>query len=135
MMTGHVLSEQYKGLTFEKEYCGSSENVINNVLLNKADAGVTLNSELDKESPDVLDQIRRILETQEIPSHPLAAHPRVPSSVRAAVKKAVLTLSATPADVELLRNVWLALPVATSYEKDFRALEVIDVKELSDWGK
>jgi phosphonate transport system substrate-binding protein len=135
MITGHVLSEQSKPLTFEKEYCGSTQNVINNVLLQKADAGVTLNSELDKESPDVLDQIRRILETREIPSHPLSAHQRVPSSVRAAVKKAVLSLGATPADAKLLRNVWLASPVATSYVKDYQALEEIDVKKLSNWGK
>ena len=129
------MSEQFKELTFEKEYCGSTENVINNVLLRKADAGVTLTSELDKQSPDVLDQIRSILETREIPSHPLSAHPRVPSSVRAAVKRAVLTLGATPADAELLGNVWLASPVATGYEKDYRALEEIDVKKLSNWGE
>ena len=122
-------------MTFEKEYCGSTQNVIKSVLLQKADAGVTLNSELDKEPPDVLSQIRRILETREIPSHPLSAHPRVPSSVRAAVKKAVLAIGAAPEGAAFLGNVWLASPVATDYEKDYQALDELDVKKLSNWGE
>jgi phosphonate transport system substrate-binding protein len=135
MMTRHVLSEYSKQLTYEKEYIGSTQNVIKYVLLKKADAGVTLNSELDKEPLDIQDQIRRFLETQEIPSHPLSAHPRVPASARAAVKRAVLDLGATPAAAELLGNVWLVSPVAADYEKDYRPLEAVDVKAFSDWGK
>lgn len=92
-----------------------------------------MNTELNKEAPDVLSQIRTLLQTQEIPSHPLAAHPRVPQPVQKAVTKAVLSLDKMPADAKLLREVWLAYPVTTGYD-DYCKLEVIDVKKNSNWG-
>lgn len=121
-------------MTFEKEYTGSTQNVVKSLLLNKADAGVTLNTELNKEPPDVLSQIRILLQTQEIPSHPLSTHPRVPRPVREAVTKAVLSLDKTPAGAALLREVFLASPVTTNYG-DYCGFEKIDVQKNSNWGK
>ena len=134
-MTRHVLSEKNGNLNFDKEYCGSTQNVVKSVLLDRADAGVTLSPTLENDPQIDQGAIRRILETGEIPSHPLAAHPRVPVSIQAAVQKAVLALGETSVGTELLGTVWLASPVATDYDKDYRALEVVDVKKLSDWGE
>lgn len=128
------MSGQNPLLTFDKEYTGTTQNVVKSVLIKKAEAGVTLNTELNKEAPDVLRQIRTILETQDIPSHPVAAHPRVPQPVQEAVRKAILSLDSTSADAKLLREVWLASPVTTTYE-DYCEFEEIDVKKNSNWGK
>lgn len=120
---------------YEQEYSGSTANVIKSVLLQKADAGVTFNTELDKEPPDILAQIRTIAETRKIPSHPLAAHPLVPQAVRHAVQKAILALAETPMGVELLPRLRLGTPVTADYERDYRPLEEVDVKKLSNWGE
>jgi phosphonate transport system substrate-binding protein len=131
----HVMSGSNETMLFDKEYSGSGANVIRSVMLGKADAGATLSTELDKETPEVIEQIRSIEKTGKIPSHPLAAHPRVPRAVRAVVKNAVLTLAATPSGAELLRTLRLPAPEAADYEKDYRSLEVVDVKTLSSWGE
>lgn len=133
--TRHVMAGSNEELTYEKEYSGSSANVVKSVLLRKADAGTALSTELGKESPEVSGQLRSIEKTGKIPSHPLAAHPRVPRAVQAAVKNAVLELAATPAGAELLRTIRLASPEGADYEKDYRPLEVVDVKKLSSWGE
>lgn len=130
-----MLSEENKQLSFEKEFTGSTENVLMSVLLNKADAGAIFNTELGKASPDVQGQIRTLLKTQKIPSHPLSAHPRVPRSVRTAVKEAVLSLSAQPGGAELFKSLRLASPVEADYARDYHALEDVDVKGLSNWGQ
>ncbi len=122
-------------MLFEMEYNGSTENVIRSVLLNKADAGATFNTELDKQSPDVRARIRTIEKTRQIPSHPFAAHPRVPPGVRAAVKKGIFALAAKPGGAELLGKLRLGSPVPADYARDYRPLEEIDVKKLSNWGE
>ncbi|NTV13582.1 MAG: phosphate/phosphite/phosphonate ABC transporter substrate-binding protein [Desulfobulbaceae bacterium] len=130
-----MLSEQNDKLAFENEYTGSTENVLKSVLLGKADAGAIFSTELNKQTPDILEQIRTILKTEKIPSHPLAAHPRVPHDIQAAVKKAVLALSRIPEGQALLQQVRMPAPVAADYAKDYQALEQVDVKGLSNWGE
>ncbi len=122
-------------MLFEKEYSGSTANVIKSVLLLKAEAGATFNTELNKEPPEVIEQIRTIAATRKIPSHPLAAHPRVPQAFRVAVQEAVLALAATPTGAELLSKLRLASPLAADYERDYQSLEEVDVKALSRWGE
>ena len=134
-MTRHVLSEKNSSLNFDREYCGSTQNVVKSVLLDKADAGVTLTPALDNDPQIDQSMIVRILETRDIPSHPLAAHPRVSTAMQTRVQKAVLALGETADGAQLLGTVWLASPVATDYDSDYRGLEVVDVKTLSDWGE
>jgi phosphonate transport system substrate-binding protein len=129
------MSEFIPTLKYDTEFQGSTQNVIKNVLLQKADAGVTLNSQLAKEPPDIQSQIRILERTPDIPSHPLSAHPRVPQLIQDSVRDAVLALNATPAGAELLREIWLGAPVAADYQKDFGSFEKVDIKKLSDWGE
>lgn len=96
---------------------------------------MTLSPTLAKMPPDDIAKIRTLLKTGEIPAHPLSAHPRVPPAVRLAVQKAVLTISATPEGAKLLGNIRLPSPIEADYARDYRALEGVDVKILSEWGK
>jgi phosphonate transport system substrate-binding protein len=131
----HLLSNYKKDLSFETEYAGSTRNVIINVLLGKSDAASIFIPEMDRESEETRSQLREVVETPEIASHPLSAHPRVPRQVQEAVKKGIASIAATADGAALLKSLRLENPVAADYDRDYRALEEIDVKRLTDWGK
>ena len=129
-----MLSEEKEEIIYQTEYSGSSENVIKTVLLGKAEAGVLLNLVLNKASEEDLRHLRRIMDTEEIPSHPLSVHPRVPENVQQAVKRAVLAIASTPDGSKMLRNIRMPSPIATDYERDYKRLEGVEVKTISNWG-
>jgi phosphonate transport system substrate-binding protein len=128
----HLLSDK---VGFNRDYAGTTRNVIISVLLGKTDAGAVFLPEMDKEPADTRNQLRKIIETQQMGAHPLSAHPRVPRKVQEAVTKAVLAMAATPEGAALLRAVKLDDPVIADYRRDYAALEAIDIKGLTDWGQ
>ena len=131
----HLLANYKAPLSYTNEYAGSTKNVIFNVLLGKSDAGGVFVPELARESEDTRNQLREIVATPEIAPHPLSAHPRVPRSDREAIRKATLAIAASGNSEELFDKLRLAKPVAADYNRDYRSLEVINIKELSNWGQ
>jgi phosphonate transport system substrate-binding protein len=130
-----VLSEQSVELVFEHTYTGSTKNSVVNVLLGKADAGVTLTPVFAQQSEEDLRKLRVLLTSDWIPSHPLCAHPRVSAKARNKIIRGVLGMAATEEGRKLLRQVRIPEPEAADYEKDYKALEGVQVKILSNWGK
>lgn len=131
----HLLAQHKNKLSYSNEYAGSTRNVIINVLLGKSDAGAVFVPELAAESEETRNQIRELLVTPDIAPHPLSAHPRVPKTAQEAVKKAVLAIAATKDGAELVKTIKMESPVVANYERDYRAMEVIDVKGLTNWGQ
>lgn len=131
----HQLGQHKDKLAYTREYAGSTRNVIINVLMGKSDAGAVLIPALAKESEDTHRQLREIMETPEIASHPLSAHPRVPRAAREAVKRAVVRIAATRDVTELLKTIMLEAPVTADYGRDYQSLEEIDIKGLTNWGQ
>jgi phosphonate transport system substrate-binding protein len=131
----HLLAKQNSDLSFDREYVGSTRNVIINVLLGKSDAGSVFLPEMNLESAETRSQLREILKTPEIASHPFSAHPRVPATVQEAVKQAVLAMAAAADGAELLKSLGLETPVAADYGRDYRSLEEMDIKGLTNWGQ
>jgi len=131
----YLLSQYKKDLSFAIEYVGSTRNVIINVLLGKSDAASVFLPELDLESGETRAQLREIVETPQIASHPLSAHPRLPQAVRQAVTKAILSIAETADGAALLATLRLATPVTADYARDYKVLEEMDIKELTDWGR
>lgn len=131
----HLLGQHKNKLSFTREYAGSTRNVIINVLLGKSDAGAVFIPELSRESEDTRKQLREILVTPEIAPHPLSVHPRVPRTAQEAMKKATLSIAATADGAELLKTLRLAAPIAADYGRDYRRLEEIDIKGLTNWGQ
>lgn len=127
--------EQQAKLNFYKVYTGSTTNVIKSVLLGKVDAGVVFITELDMEPVEVREQLRAIIVTEKVAPHPLCAHSRVPRQAREAVRKAVLAIAAAPDGGELLKKIRMPSPVAADYDQDYRPLEQINIRELSNWGE
>lgn len=111
------------------------KNVVMSVLLKKADVGATLSPALETEPEDIRLQLRTLVRSREIPSHPLCAHPRVPAIVQDAVRKAVLSLAGTEEGEKLLEQVRIPEPTAADYDRDYKSLEGMEVKRLSNWGK
>lgn len=129
-----MLSEISGKLSFKYTYTGSTKNSIMNVLLGKADAGVTLNPVYDAEPENIKNRIRILFKSEKITSHPISCHPRVPGAVSKTLKKAVLALSKTEKGKELLKTARLPLPVEARFNRDYRYLQKVNIKKLSDWG-
>lgn len=131
----YLLAVNKNQLGYTNEYAGSSRNVIFNILLGKSDAGAVFEPELASQSEDTRSQLREIVRTPEVAPHPLSANPRVPRKDRDAVMTATLAMAASGNSAELFKKLRLASPVAADYERDYRAMEVIDIKGLTNWGK
>lgn len=112
-------------------YEGSTKNVFKSVLLGKAAAGATLDVDLEKEESDITGQLRVIMRTREIASHPISSHPRVPARVREKISRAVLAIAQDADGSGLLRAIRLPDPVKAEYGRDYAELEEIDVEKLA----
>jgi phosphonate transport system substrate-binding protein len=118
-------------LKFKQSYLGSTGNVMKAVMLGKADAGATLDVDINKEAEELGSQLRVILTTPKRPSHPLSAHPRIPKKIQNAVAKAVLKLGSETTNSDLMRSVRMPDPVLAEYARDYKDLEEIDIKKLT----
>ncbi|HEY6011012.1 MAG TPA: PhnD/SsuA/transferrin family substrate-binding protein, partial [Nitrospirota bacterium] len=72
---------------------------------------------------DLKGQLKIIYETPRTASHPIAAHPRVPESVRKKVAEAILNYAKDPSAKEMLKMIQLPDPVAADYQKDYAPLK------------
>jgi phosphonate transport system substrate-binding protein len=96
-----------------------------NVATGAADAGGGVQKTFEEQAPVIRDALRVLYTTRELPSHPIAAHPRVPEAAREAVRKALLEMAKTPAGQALLADIPMSHPVAASIE---------DYLIMQDWG-
>lgn len=110
-------------LTFDKSFHGSTRNVLRMVLLDKADAGASLDAGLELEDAESRRLIRPVLISPPFAPHPLAAHPRVPPEVRRKVAQAVLQMALDEPDRRLLAAIRMPDPLLADYERDYRPLE------------
>lgn len=95
------------------------------VLNGLTDAGGGVQKTLAEQAPDVREGLRVLYTTRAMPSHPLAAHPRIKPDVRERARKALLEMSATPTGKALLDEIPMPSPVAASLE---------DYLVMRNWG-
>jgi phosphonate transport system substrate-binding protein len=103
--------------------------------MGKSDAGAVFVPEMENESEDTRNQLRELLATPDIAPHPLSAHPRVPRKTQEAVTKTTLAIAVTRDGAELLKTLRMGAPVTADYVRDYRHLEEIDIKGLTNWGQ
>lgn len=123
-----LLAGRKESLAFDREYAGSTRNVIINILRGKTDAGAIFLPDMDGESADTHSQLREVLQTPPISPHPLSANPRIARKVREVVAKAVIGMAASPDGAELLRTLRLENPVLADYRRDYAELEQMEPK-------
>ena len=104
-------------------YVQTHSNVYRHVMRGKAQAGGGVNHTLAQESEAVRGDLRVLMETPGVASHPLSAHPRVPAKVQQTVADALLRLNDDAAGRALLKQVFSAAPTRADHGRDYRPLE------------
>ncbi len=106
-------------------YVKTHSSVYLHVVKGLTDAGGGVEKTLREQNPEIRDALRVIYTTRAMPSHPIAAHPRVPKHVREAVRRALLDMGERTEGRELLEKV----PV-----KQLVAASMADYEPMADWG-
>lgn len=88
-------------------------------------AGGGVEKTLQEQDPAVRDLLRILHTTREMPSHPIAAHPRVPVKARQAVAQALLALAQSDEGKRLLANVPMQRMIPTNMQ---------DFLPMRQWG-
>ena len=88
------------------------------------DAGGSVQKALSEQPAKIRDSLRVLHRTQDLPSHPVAVHKRVPPEVRESVRRALIDLGKTEAGRLLLDKVPMSEPVAASNE-DYHVLRTL----------
>lgn len=96
-----------------------------NVLTGVVEAGGGVEKTLQEQSQNVQNGLRILYTTRDIPSHPIAVHPRVPLEVRERVRNALLEMAATPQGAALFDKVPITKMIPTS---------IADYVVMKGWG-
>lgn len=110
-------------VTIAKTHSSVFVHVINGF----TDAGGSVQKALSEQPAKIRDSLRILHRTQDLPSHPVAVHKRVPPAVREAVRKALIELAATEAGREMLEKVPMPQPVAATAE-DYHVLRALKLE-------
>lgn len=106
-------------------YVKTHSSVYLHVANSLADGGGGVEKTLEEQDQPVRDALRVLYTTRELPSHPVAAHPRVPKEARDKLRRALLDLAATPAGQALLAEVPMKRAVAA---------DIGDYAPMRQWG-
>lgn len=124
-----VLERQYR-LPYDAHYAGTHRNAIRQVLAGDSAAAGLVRTTLEQEPPEVRQAVRVLYTTPPLSPHPLAAHPRVPASVRNQVSQVLLALAANPETKALMAAIQMPSPQAASYAKDYAPLEQLKIEKF-----
>jgi phosphonate transport system substrate-binding protein len=97
-------------------YVKTHSSVYLHVAKDLAAAGGGVEKTLQEQDESVRAQLRVIYTSRSCPSHPIVAHPRVPSGVREAVRKALFDLGETAEGKEMLSKVPITQFIAVRYD-------------------
>lgn len=117
-----LLAEQEK-VSFRSLYMKTHGSGYRAVIMKSADAAGGVEATLNKEPDDIKQQLTIIYKTPGTAGHPIAAHPRVPESVRRKVASAVTGFARNAATTELLAKIQMPDPVEADYQKDYLPLK------------
>lgn len=111
-----LLTEEQK-INFTPQYVTTHSNVFRNVIIGRAQAGGAIRDTLEQETPELQAQLRVLYETPSTYSHPVTAHPRVPTQAREALLQAFLKLGANPAFASLLKAIQIPTPAKADFKE------------------
>lgn len=123
-----LLTEQEK-IKFTPLYVKTHSNVYRHVTLGMAGAGGGVSRTLKKEPGEIQDQLNVIYETPASASHPIAANPKLPASLRDKVVTAIQKLAKDGANKEMFENIAMPEPVDADYQKDYLPLKKLGLEK------
>jgi phosphonate transport system substrate-binding protein len=106
-------------------YVTTHSSVYLHVIKDLAAAGGGVEKTLQEQDDSIRSQLRVIYTTRSCPSHPVAAHPRVPKADQEKVRQALLDMSESTQGKEMLKNVPVQQFIRVSYD---------DYAVLLTWG-
>lgn len=121
-----LLTEQMK-IRFNTYYVDAHNEVYRHVIRGEAAAGGGVRQTLDREPPELREQLRVLYETPPTTPHVLSAHRRVPARVRKLVLQTILQLGAGE-ERALLDPVQLTDPVKADYQRDYQPLQQLGLQ-------
>ena len=123
------LLQQRHGVRLQPVFRGTHSNVYRHVLLGAVAAGGGVRRTLEREPASVQEGLRIIHETPPSPPHPIAAHPRVPEALRAALQDAFIALGDSVSGRTLLAAVLMPQPQRVVWA-DYAPLEQLGLEEF-----
>ncbi len=106
-------------------YVKTHSSVYLHVAKGLAAAGGGVEKTLQEQSEELRGALRIIYTTRSFPSHPIAAHPRVPSAIQEKVRRAFLAMNDTPEGRAMLQKVPVEQFIPVTYG---------DYAVMSSWG-
>ena len=121
-----LLVEQAR-IRFTPVYRSTHSNVFRHVINGQAQAGGVIRQTLEREPPEVREQLRVLYETPPAFPHPVVVHPRLPVNVREALQQAFIALGSRADAAHLLDGIQIPVPVKASYA-DYAPLEKLGLE-------
>ena len=118
------------GIRINPSYVRTHSNVYRAVILGSSRAGGGVNNTLQRERPEVRQQLRVLWRTPPFPAHPFSAAPTVPAAVRQAVQAGFLELGRTPHGRQLLAKVQLPKVVKADHARDYAPLAALGLERF-----
>jgi phosphonate transport system substrate-binding protein len=112
-------------IKFTPKYVSSHDSVYLHVAKGLAEAGGGVEKTLREQNSAIRDSLKIIYETRPMPSHPVAAHPRVSGPDVEKVRRAFIDLETTPSGRELLAKIPMNHPVSATLH---------DYTPMMKWG-
>lgn len=105
----------------------SHSSVYLQVATGQLPAGGGVEKTLQVQDKAVQDTLRVLYTTRDMPSHPIVAHPRLPTKVRQTLQQSLLELAVTEDGKKLLQKIPMPEPVATSMQ-DYMPLKKLGLE-------
>jgi len=121
---------QQEGIDFTPLWTGTHSNAYRQVLLGRADASGGIYRTLEKEPEPAQRLLRVIYSLPGTITHAVAAHPRVPVSLRLKVQQAMQEMAGNERGRRLLSAVFLPQPIAADFDRDYLPLERLNLDDL-----
>jgi phosphonate transport system substrate-binding protein len=106
-------------------YVKTHSSVYMHVVNGLASAGGGVEKTLQEQDASIRDALKVIYTTREMPSHPIAAHPRIPRKDREKMRSALLTYAATAEGQDLFAKIPMQKVVSASID---------DYTVMRSWG-
>ncbi|MBR9971958.1 phosphate/phosphite/phosphonate ABC transporter substrate-binding protein [Magnetospirillum sulfuroxidans] len=110
-----------------EKYTKTHSSAYLSVALGEADAGGGARSTFEVLDPQIKSRLRIVYESRHFPPHPLAAHPRVPPTLRQQITLAFLALATEPSGAELLAEIPMK-HAGPAQSGDYAALTGLDLQ-------
>jgi len=121
------------GIHFVADYVGSHSNAYRKVLLGRDIASGGVYRTLNRESPQVIKNLRVIYEAPSTITHAIAGLLSLPEAVRKKVQQAILAMAKTTDGQALLKAVFLPQPIIADYERDYLPLKALKLDDFVVW--